>query len=714
MIPTISDKRADGGSSFKALHNYMLYEVDPETGEVIDRGEVFTTDNILSPETAAKEMKMVARMSYRTKDPVLHYILSWPVDEKPTLEQQRECFNRTLKALGLDEHQAIAIGHADTDNFHLHIMANRVHPETYKAHAPEWAQYSLHEECRYLEREFSWKEDRGLYRWDETKGRPVKTEAALLGQWHMERQLKGKGPAGKPGKMEVFGDEETLLSYCREKPMKAVREVMRSENPTWQDLHTALQKHGLAIHPGKKGGYTISDKDAAVHVKASDALRDWFSGKEKRAELERRLGVFEEPMARVAPSQGVYLKERPKRDPFAREAAREKRAMDRKALKDDYQRYRQAVRVSCVVVDKDDVARRRKAITDHFKAEREKVKSSGLDVNQRKAFYSILAMELLKARAQLMADLEVERKRIKEANQLQTFKEWTADRAEEGNQAAIAQLRGWAYTDKRQGKRLEREEAALETQNCIVGFRSADPVAKAQILAGITYRVNRGNGAVTYLLRSAEAFTDHGRLIHMSTSGASDPESIKAALLLAKQKFGPTLTINGSPEFRKLVIAAMKDEPALQDVRFADATLERERLRAMGKGKETPKPIATPAPSPTPAPAPVPPPERPQTPAAPTEATSHQLAVTWIKERGQLLDVKDANTDSGIYRGTVLHETSHHLVQDVGRGAVIHRKGDLDGAHQVGTRVAIRYQGGKGAVQTLAPMQRPTGRGGRM
>ena len=40
MIGTFSEKRKDGGSSFKALHDYMLYEVDRETGEFIERGEL--------------------------------------------------------------------------------------------------------------------------------------------------------------------------------------------------------------------------------------------------------------------------------------------------------------------------------------------------------------------------------------------------------------------------------------------------------------------------------------------------------------------------------------------------------------------------------------------------------------------------------------------------------------------------------------------------
>ena len=39
----------------------------------------------------------------------------------------------TLKALGLERHQALIVAHRDKDHPHLHVIANRVNPETGKA-----------------------------------------------------------------------------------------------------------------------------------------------------------------------------------------------------------------------------------------------------------------------------------------------------------------------------------------------------------------------------------------------------------------------------------------------------------------------------------------------------------------------------------------------------------------------------------------------------
>ena len=37
-----------------------------------------------------------------------------------------------LRFMGFDEHQAVYIAHKDTEHPHLHIILNRVHPETGK------------------------------------------------------------------------------------------------------------------------------------------------------------------------------------------------------------------------------------------------------------------------------------------------------------------------------------------------------------------------------------------------------------------------------------------------------------------------------------------------------------------------------------------------------------------------------------------------------
>ena len=52
----------------------------------------------------------------------------WKEGEQPAAPQIEEAVSIFLQELQLKGHQAIYALHADTDNFHLHIAVNRVHP----------------------------------------------------------------------------------------------------------------------------------------------------------------------------------------------------------------------------------------------------------------------------------------------------------------------------------------------------------------------------------------------------------------------------------------------------------------------------------------------------------------------------------------------------------------------------------------------------------
>ena len=43
---------------------------------------------------------------------------------------------QTLKALGYEDHQYMIVAHDDKKHFHIHIMVNKVHPETLRAPTP--------------------------------------------------------------------------------------------------------------------------------------------------------------------------------------------------------------------------------------------------------------------------------------------------------------------------------------------------------------------------------------------------------------------------------------------------------------------------------------------------------------------------------------------------------------------------------------------------
>jgi hypothetical protein len=84
---------------------------------------------VTSVETAAIEMEAVAVLSARCRDPVYHLIIAYAKHERPTREQVVSDAERLLKAIGMDDHQYVLAAHKDTDDFHAHVIANRVGPD---------------------------------------------------------------------------------------------------------------------------------------------------------------------------------------------------------------------------------------------------------------------------------------------------------------------------------------------------------------------------------------------------------------------------------------------------------------------------------------------------------------------------------------------------------------------------------------------------------
>ena len=139
------------GGSFLGAGKYYLHDKDadqslekqlkPKTDE-----RVWFTDtrNCLNadPERALEEMwrtaedqaylKMqagVKRGGRVCEDPVKTLSLSWHKEDAPTPEHMIESADAFLKHMGWDEHQAVLVGHNDTEHRHIHIILNRVNPE---------------------------------------------------------------------------------------------------------------------------------------------------------------------------------------------------------------------------------------------------------------------------------------------------------------------------------------------------------------------------------------------------------------------------------------------------------------------------------------------------------------------------------------------------------------------------------------------------------
>ncbi|MGH7618568.1 MAG: relaxase/mobilization nuclease domain-containing protein [Gemmatimonadaceae bacterium] len=115
--------------SFASLGKYLVIGRDKvEEGRVAwTSARNLPTDD---PEVAAKIMRATAAQNVRVSQPVYHLALSFDPRDAVDRAAMERVANRVLGELKLQEHQAIIVAHADRAHPHLHILINRVHPET--------------------------------------------------------------------------------------------------------------------------------------------------------------------------------------------------------------------------------------------------------------------------------------------------------------------------------------------------------------------------------------------------------------------------------------------------------------------------------------------------------------------------------------------------------------------------------------------------------
>ncbi len=120
-------------NDFHALASYLIHgnaQPTPASRVAWTISQNLPTDD---PMLAAHFMSATAELSRRCKNACYHAMIAWHPDERPSAEMMQEIARRTLGLAELGEHQALIMGHGDKAHAHLHMMINRVHPETGRA-----------------------------------------------------------------------------------------------------------------------------------------------------------------------------------------------------------------------------------------------------------------------------------------------------------------------------------------------------------------------------------------------------------------------------------------------------------------------------------------------------------------------------------------------------------------------------------------------------
>ena len=263
-------------ASFGALGSYLErgkggVPAEERVAWVESRGVVRDVDGAANAERAARVMEATADRTPQCAEPCYHVSISFDTRDLPggptdptSKELMLGVARDTLRDLGLDQHQVVVVAHGDRDHPHMHLMVNRVHPETGKTWDRWQDRVRLEKSLRAQERARGFREVPGQLGRLEGQERPPRSPSR--GAYRSaERE------AAAQGRRSLQHEARAEVGYTFERAK------------TWEELETTLAGDGYVLR-AKGRGLVLRDGDGR-EVKASAVSRAGGRG-----QLETRLG----------------------------------------------------------------------------------------------------------------------------------------------------------------------------------------------------------------------------------------------------------------------------------------------------------------------------------------------------------------------------------------------------------------------------------------
>lgn len=253
MISKKTPVRAAAKTKIGHLVNYLLDKKGKE-----DRVAAVAVTNCQSDDLqwSLIEMRAVQERNQRARgEKTYHLVISFRSGEDLPAKSLAEIEAEFAKALGFAEHQRLSVVHRDTDNLHLHVAINKVHPTRFTLHEPFNDYYTRAKLCERLERRYGLAAETQTGRTDP----PAHEKAAA---------------------MEAVGGVESLIGYVQ----RALKSATASAG-SWQELHAMFAKAGVCLQP--RGNGLVVESGGQI-AKASSCFRAL-----SKTALERRFGPYE-------------------------------------------------------------------------------------------------------------------------------------------------------------------------------------------------------------------------------------------------------------------------------------------------------------------------------------------------------------------------------------------------------------------------------------
>ena len=530
-----------GGSGYQRLSGYVLnvrqehreatdpaswtrlgaYILDtPHAGEKVAWARS-TNCSHDDPGWAVKHILSVQEQNTRSNsDKSYHLVVSFPEGERPSRAQMEDIEDRLCEALGFGEHQRVSAVHQNTDNWHLHVAINKVHPVTLRSVTPIRDHFRLQAACVELEIKHGLTQEPHTVDFAQSRERKARSRAAAF---------------------EARHGGQSFLAWTQEHARLALLAALGA-GQGWQAMHQVAAAYDLYLKL-RGAGLVISHRsDGRLHIKASDVDR----GLSLKA-MTDRLGPFEPSSEQAQAGKPGTRYERPAPggdlyEAFQRERAASVRTRDA-AIAGIAERHRAYGR----------------ELAGWYRQRLQQERTQGLKGTLRRESFQHIAAEREKDRKARIERERAERRQTRGAHPIPNWQGYLEAEAAKGNERALAALRS------RQGRGRQRETEVLTAENA----DQARHIVHSHMKPAV-----RRDGRVIYRVTDGGIVSDEVAHVRVTQPTAA---AAFLALSLAADRFGDRpLIVKGTDAFRSQVaaVAAIKD----MAVSFSDPALERERV----------------------------------------------------------------------------------------------------------------------------------------
>ena len=161
----ISKKAPVKAAAKSKIGHLVAYLLDQKGKSDRVAAVVVTNCQSADPKWAVHEMQAVQSRNQRAKgDRTYHLVISLRAGEYLPGDALARIEEDFCRALGFAEHQRVSVVHRDTDNLHLHVAINKVHPTKFTLHEPFNDYHTRAKLCEQLEACYGLESDRSASR----------------------------------------------------------------------------------------------------------------------------------------------------------------------------------------------------------------------------------------------------------------------------------------------------------------------------------------------------------------------------------------------------------------------------------------------------------------------------------------------------------------------------------------------------------------------